>query len=1348
MKFSFVVGLLYVYFSLCCNVLCANDIYFSKLGMSQGLSHPSVMSIYQDELGSFWFGTREGLNCYNQNGMQVFIPEPDNPNSLCGERIRQICGDKNGKVFILTNRGISEYNLKTNTFLTLKDNVCTSISYGYNQLWIAEYNGLFDYKDGLIEKFFQFPSQVNISAIRELKNGSLVIGTFSSGVYYLDRKKRVTQLLPDIGRVSVIYEDSKNDIWIGSYTKGLYCFQDTRLVEHYCTAALKEECRLSSDFVRDICEDNNGDIWIGTSLGINRLNEDRQHLYFFDEEEGRDSRKLSDRSIWSLYKDVQGTIWVGTYYGGVNYFNPEIKLYNYLDLQYPGKVKNSASIVGSIIEDEHENLFLCTEGEGVIYYDIKKKQCQQYTIKNPRNQHLFKSNIKAAYYDKSKRILWLGLHFGGLCKFNMLTREYTIFDEYQYVWDAVGDAASVRVIKPYGKDFLLVGTHSGLYLFNTQTNKFSLFSKQLHKYNPFIVDILFDKKQNLWVAGKGLLYFNVKTGEVKEYLYDPKKENSLSSNNMEKLFLDSQNRLWVTTGGGGLNLYDEKNDYFHRFDQRSCGLKNNYIGNVAESRNGHLILLHTEGISLFDPRNKKVYNYGIENGFPLSSAYGGDICITSDGQIYLSGIDGVVSFTEKDLKQEYIPFKIEFQELLVNNCKIVPGDSTGILKSTLAYTKKIDLKYDQTILSISFISDNYISSNRCIYEYQMSGLSNQWVKIPPHIYSLNFMHLAEGDYTLKIRGKWEGSQQIACEKQLLIHVSPPFYRSWWAYLVYILVIISLIYVYLCSAKSKLLLKTSLEYEKKEKDRIEQTNQSKLRFFTNISHEFRTPLTLILGQVDILLQTSRVSPVVYRKILAIKRNASHMQNLITELLEFRKYEQGHLILKVSRININDFLDEMYVSFTELARLRNITFKLGKAEKDVFIWIDPLQMQKVFYNLISNAFKFTSEQGCVIIEVKEMDEQVLISVKDNGIGISREHIDKIFERFYQVDNNVQVSDMTPGTGIGLALSKLIVEAHSGSISVSSVPEVESCFVVSLRKGNTHFKPSEISETRNTDQICIKEISESEDGIISEIVGELGICDNSSKPTILIVEDNMELRLMLKEIFSPVYDVILAVDGKDGYEKVETLQPDIVLSDIMMPFMSGSELCRKIKENRDLCHIPVVLLTARTTIESNIEGLKNGADDYITKPFNVETLIIRCNNLVNNRRVLQKKFSCQPDTSAKVLATNKQDLIFIEKVCSVIEKHIDDPEFDVPVLYTELNMGRTKLFAKLKGIAGQTPNDFILNVKLKKASVFLRNNMEMSVADIAYALGFGSPKYFGKCFKDQFGVSPTTYRKNSSS
>ena len=429
------------------------------------------------------------------------------------------------------------------------------------------------------------------------------------------------------------------------------------------------------------------------------------------------------------------------------------------------------------------------------------------------------------------------------------------------------------------------------------------------------------------------------------------------------------------------------------------------------------------------------------------------------------------------------------------------------------------------------------------------------------------------------------------------------------------------------------------------------------------------------------------------------------------------------------------------------MRNITFKLEKTEKDIFVWIDPLQMQKVFYNLISNAFKFTSFQGSVTIKVLESDKDVSVSVTDSGIGISPEHIDKIFDRFYQVDNGMQVSDMTLGTGIGLALSKMIVDAHSGHISVTSTPGVQSCFTVSILKGKEHFDVSEIHNDADIKQDCdcIGQLSQSDMDFIVDIVHENDMSDKE-KPSILIVEDNPELRFMLRDVFSSVYSVILAVDGIDGLEKVNEWHPDIVLSDVMMPRLSGFDMCQKIKSNLDTCHIPVVLLTARTTIESNIEGLKNGADDYITKPFNIRTLVVRCNNLINNRRILQDKFSKHPDSSAKVLATNEQDMAFIERVCAVIEKYIDDPEFDVPTLCSELNMGRTKLFSKMKGISAQTPNDFILNIRLKKASFYLREKPDMSIADITYALGFSSPKYFSKCFKDQFGVAPTIYRKET--
>lgn len=1319
----------------------ANGISFFKLGMKDGLSQPSIMSIYQDELGSFWFGTREGLNRYDQSGIEVFTPQNGNPNSIFGERVRQICGDGNGRIFILTNCGVSEYNLRTKKFTTIYDTVCTAISYNNNNLLIARFNQLFYYDKNQLNLLYEFAGDVSISKVKELNNGNIIIGTLSSGLYHLENRERLLRLLPNIGEVSVIYEDSKNEIWIGSNTTGLYCFQGTRLAEHYFTGAKRKDCLLMTDFVRDICEDNSGNMWIGTSRGLTRLDVDKQKIENF-EDGVRDSEKLSDNSIQSLYKDSQGSIWIGTYFGGVNYFNPGGKSYEFLNISCRDKSNGASQIIGNIVTDEDGNLFLITKGDDVIHYDVESKDCHHYTVSRSHDKYSITTKIETAYYDESLKMLWLGLHYGGLCKLDPSTGHYTIFDGYHNLQDAVGILQSIRVIKPYGENSLLVGAHSGLYLFDKTTNKFRLFSEKIQEHNHFVADVILDNEQNLWVAGNGLIRYNIKTGNLKEYHYDASNHNSLGSNNMERLFVDSKNRLWVATGGGGLNLYDSVLDSFHRFNQQNAGLKNNYIGNIAESNMGNLILLHTKGITLFDPINRKAYNYGSENDFPISSGYGGDVCVDSNGRIYISGIDGIISFTEKDLKQEYAPFKLEFQELTVNDHKVTPGDSTGILKSSLPYTDKIDLKYDQTILSISFISNNYIPSNQVAYEYQMLPLSNQWAEIPSGTHRLNFMHLAEGGYTLKIRGRWIDSEHIICEKRLLINVSPPFYRSWWAILIYIGIAVALIYLYNSFTKSKLKLKTSLEYEKKEKENIEQSNQSKLRFFTNISHEFRTPLTLILGQIEMLLQITKVSPAAYKKILSIRRNANYMQNLITELLEFRKYEHGNLTLKVTQVNLKDFLDDTYGSFLELARLRNITFKVDKDIEDISVWIDRIQMQKVFYNLISNAFKFTSEGGNVDIGVKETEDKIIISVTDNGIGISEEFIEKIFRNFYQVENSNQVNSISPGTGIGLALSELIIEAHHGKISVSSAPGVGSCFSVSILKGKSHFEDTQISDENSADSAIIRMGCDSPLLPTSELFPEEIMTGN--RPHILVVEDNNEIGLFIKEIFSPVFNVTLAKDGLDGYNKALEVHPDIILSDIMMPNMSGIELCRKIKENSELCHIPVVLLTAKTTIESNIEGLQNGADDYITKPFNIDTLIIRCNNLINNRRLLQKKFSSQPDVPAKVLATNKQDLDFIEKLCAVIDSHIEDADFDIPRISAELSMSRSKLFAKIKGITGQTPHEFIMNIKLKKASKYLRENMEMPVSDIAYILGFGSPKYFGKCFKDQFGVSPTDYRK----
>ena len=548
-----------------------------------------------------------------------------------------------------------------------------------------------------------------------------------------------------------------------------------------------------------------------------------------------------------------------------------------------------------------------------------------------------------------------------------------------------------------------------------------------------------------------------------------------------------------------------------------------------------------------------------------------------------------------------------------------------------------------------------------------------------------------------------------------------------------------------------MLQTSLEMERKEKDAIEELNQAKLQFFSNISHEFRTPLTLIISQIELLLQSSSLSPSIYNKLLKVYKNTYHMRNLISELLDFRKLEQGHMKLKVYEQDIVSFLKEIYLSFYEYASGHSITYNFTAPEGRVLCSFDPKQMQKVFYNLLSNAFKYTKPNATIEMILENKENEVIIKVIDNGIGISKDDIDKIFDRFYQAENGISNITKTPSTGIGLSLTKNIIELHHGTIQVESTPGYGSIFIVRLLKGCTHFTEEELArdqQEKQTESLIpdtvaftdhMEEFSDAEQR-------EVLIEGDDSPRTILLVEDNEELLQILGSLFSPIYRVLLARNGKEGLEKAREERPDIIVSDVMMPEMSGTEMCLKIKNDFDVCHIPVVLLTALTSAEQNIEGLQRGADDYINKPFNAKVLLARCNNLVRNRIILQKKFSQQKDFDAQSLASNPIDQKFLDTVNSIIEKNLDNIDFDMNMMARELGLSRSSLYAKFKALTGMTPNDFVLSCKLKRAATMLTAQPDLQIADISDRLGFGSPRYFTRCFKAQFEITPAEYRKRA--
>lgn len=1314
------------------------NITFNHLTTDDGLSQFSVNCLYIDEKGSVWIGTREGLNRYNGNDIKTYKLQKSVPSSLFCNNVIRITGNQNGQIYLLCTEGVAEFDLAQQKFTTLIQGNISSIYYN-ERLYISIRNEIYVYNEETrnFDLYYQVAGKdITITCLSIDADNALWIGTMS-GVYKLKNKKDISFPIPK-GNIISIYEDSLKELWIGSWEHGIYHVNREGDVHNYRHNP-NDPASLSSDFARWCCEDNMGNIWIGTFNGLNLYRKDTKTFHNYTARKDL-SESLTHSSVWCIVKDSQGTLWLGTYFGGVNYFNPEYEIYDYFGESVIESEGLSSSVVGRMLEDKDGNLWICTEGGGVNVYERRKKRFKWY-LSGTGPGALSGSNVKAIYYDKAKDVMWIGTHLGGLNKLDLKTNRFRNYRMREGNPETL-PSDIVRDIVPYN-DQLVVATQYGVCLFDPQTERCTqlFMDKSEGQMIKMVADLQFDKKGVLWMAvtGEGVFSYNFKSDKLTNYRYKAELPNSLSNNNVNSISEDSRGNLWFSTSGSGLDLYRRETDDFDNFDAHKNGLSSDCIYEVFESTaEGRLLMITNQGFSVFDYTRKTVQNYGKENGFPLTATNENALYMTQDGEVFIGGVNGMISFNEKDLNFTSKPYNINLSRLIVNGEEIHPGDDTGILEQAIGYTNEITLKASQSMFIVEFATSNYIPANEKEIIYRLEGFSQDWNRTRGQR-SITYTNLNPGNYKLIIQSS-DNNQSI--EKSVLkITILPPFYKTTTAYLIYILVVGALLWYLIVTYNSHIRLRESLKYEQKHLKDIEALNQSKLRFFTNISHEFRTPLTLIVGQVESLLQLQSFTPVIYNKVLGIYKNSLQLKELITELLDFRKQEQGHMKIKVSPHNLVEFLYENYLLFLEYAHNKHITLNFDSEVEALEVWYDFRQMQKVINNLLSNALKHTSEQGTITIKIKQEDNHAVIEITDTGSGIKPEEIDKVFDRFYQTEQN----DPLPsggGTGIGLSLTKGIIELHHGTIGVASEPGRGTIFTVKMQLGNRHFDADQIGKVDEVQQIELRsqDVEEIPEGEWEDTSPRNRIPDVK----MLIVEDNESIKDMLSEIFSTFYRVVTAPDGEEALKKVHEEMPHIVLSDVVMPRMSGTELCKKIKTDPEVCHIPVVLLTARTAIKHTVEGLRIGADDYITKPFNINILISRCNNLVNSRLLLQEKFSKQPQAFAQILATNPIDKEILDKAIEIIESHLDDTSFNVNIFARKMGMARTNLFAKIKAITGQTPNDFILTIRLKKGAVMLRNNPELNVSEIADRIGFSSSRYFSKCFKDAYHVNPLAYRK----
>ncbi|MDU1890094.1 MAG: response regulator [Dysgonomonas sp.] len=1324
------------------------DVYFKHLPTIDGFSLQSAISIWQDQLGNMWFGNNI-LNKYDGNGIKTYQLS-DYLDGIKDTNIKQICGDRITTMYILADTEIVIYDISYDRFIKTDitaDYIFTSkdgtFYYTQNKC-LYSYN----YKDNISEKVLEinYPLDI-IKSVIISENKEVWLGTNKGLFVAYDGEMRC--VIDDIN-IPCLFEDSHRNIWAGTVSDGLRIVKrDTGEVLVFKEEQpLSTDAKLSNNRIRCFSEDDKQNIWIGTYRGITMYSLNTEKAFTLVHNESA-FYSLRHNSVYSIYKDQQGSMWVGSYYGGVSYFNPVVELYSFYGTSSVDNSMLSGFLIGNMAEDGTGILYMATEEGGINIFNPNTGSVKKY---NKSNSNLPHNTIKSIWYDNKYKRLYVGTFTEGLWY------KEDGAERFIKIGDAILTTYNRKVISqilPYNEDFVLVATQDDVYRLNRKTLELTILLKtsDLNYENVGIVRTMFiDSEEILWVStsDKGFLNIDLKTLKVQHF------SNNEIGINTDKVLIQKiqegiDGKIYLLTQSH-LLVYDKTSKSFAFLNNGNDGLLPDMYYNMALLPTGRFIITSDKGFTIIDPESLDSKHLPFAEIFPLKSINStcGLYIASNNENIYVGGVGGMLVMTEKDIEimssLHSSSHHLYFSSLSINNQLTNPQSSPDILPMDISYVKSINLNYKQNNISLTFASSDFIHSNSIQYEYILENFDKQWTISNDKV--IRYTSLPPGSYSLVIREANNKSKNV----RLDINITPPFYTSIWAYIIYSILLVLLLAYIMRFTQKNALLKASLKMEHREKLHLAELNQMKVNFFTNVSHEFRTPLTLISSQIDITLNNASLTQSIKNRFLKIKKHTQEMQLLIDELMYFNKLEQGTFPIKISKQDISSFVNDVYSSFKEYAQTRNIAFVYDYTNEPIDVWFDRPQMQKVIYNLLSNAFKFTDDGGAIVMALKRKKGYVEITVKDNGIGIKKEELDKIFERFYQANQDATTQWME-GMGVGLALCKNIVNQHHGDIFVESKAGESTCFTVRLLLGDAHFSDEQKGEWSFNETEYLSKIqpgSKADTETEENAEDSITVTDNT-KSDILIIEDNEELLQLLIEAFSPIYNVTTAEDGEAGLNKAIEMKPDIVLTDVMMPRMSGLDICKKLKSRTDTSHIPVVLITARSSLKQNIEGLQYGADDYIVKPFNIELLLLKCNNLIRTRKDLLLKYQTMNNTisddqnTTTNLTTNSIDQRFLENAVTIVEANLNNTEFDVNVWAKELNIGRSKLFQKIRDITGHTPNEYIIIIKMKKATLLLKENPEMTVAEIAYQVGFSSPGYFSKSFKEYYGMTPIQYRQS---
>ena len=1368
---------------------------FKHITNDQGLSNSTIEAIFQDKRGFIWFGTRDGLNRYDGYQMTVYRYDPRDSNSISDNYIRYIYEDRHNTLWIGTINGLNRFDPERNKFIHYKHNPADGGSLSNNlvncicedqkgDLWISTFGGGINQYRSKEDDFIHFRHQPGktrslsddrVNFLYEDTQGNFWVGT-ETGLNLFNRDNggfRTYKNLSDTTNkgnnvIRVIKEDRLGNLLLGTEDNGLLLFDYKTGAFRQFRHQEKDPSSLASNLLRSILPDRQGNIWVGSVNGGLDLFHEATGSFSHYQNEPDNQFSLSQRTVSALFQDDQGNMWVGTHRGGVNLYMPNTEKFR-LYRQEPEPNSLSYNDVKAFCEDSHKNIWIGTDGGGLNLFDQKNNNFQHYKY-DPYNPKSIGSNEVLDIMEDSQGNLWVGTWGGGLCLFNKgggqeLSRRggggrsssSSISGSFTRYLNNPSDRHSIssnfiqKIFEDRTGNLWVATYYGGLNLFDRRTKQFTRViedpTQATRLQGNNIVSINQDKGGNIWIGTDdgGLNRLDSATKRFSHYFNNEEKTPDL-----RVIFTDSKGRLWV--GQTGLYLFDPAHQSFSLYTDKA-NLSTEFIKGMTEDEQGNFWISTANGLMQFNPETYAFRKYNTADGLQGLEFEAGAYLRTQDGQMLFGGVNGFNAFYPENIKiNTFIP-PVYITDFQIFNRKIIAGTNDSPLDSDISLTRKIKLSYRQSTFSFGFAALNYTASENNQYAYKLESWDKDW-NFVGNERKASYTNLSPGTYTFRVKASNNDGAWNDQGPAITIRITPPFWDTWWfKALVLVSAVAGIIAFYQ--------FKRRLELRKLEEQKREEMHQVQLQFFTNISHEFRTPLSLILGPLEKLQKEDAGSSFNhYYKV--IYRNATRLMNLTNELMDFRKSESGVLKLNTMPGNLELFLNEIYEEFSELALQKNMRFTVAVPEGMKESWFDRQVLEKIAINLIGNSFKYTADEGVITVEIMgSMEdfrpafanelilkndyrgiEYIYLRVADNGIGISKESIPHLFERYYKI------TESHMGSGIGLAFVKSLTHLHKGDIYVYSERDKGTEIIIGIPVSKEDYAKDERWVKDRKDNGPRLESIHSRDEHYLPSLEENRVPDDEpagarGASLILVVDDNEELRRFLKESLSPQYHITEAKDGSSGLAKAKEEFPDLIISDVMMPGMDGIEFCRLIKDDIETSHIPFIMLTAKDALESRIEGVGSGADFYFAKPLSLQLLELTIRNILQQKQKLKERYFRDNHVEAKDLAHSTRDKEFMDQLITIIESHLSDPEMDVDYICVQMGMSRTKLYQKIKNITGQPIGEFIRTIRLKRA-VQLMTQQDISLTEVMYSVGIQTQSYFTKAFKKEFGKTPSQFLK----